>query len=393
MLRPGHPDRPVLRPGLHGHRRLLRIFAYYYMPPRPTLMKARDAAAKALELDATLAEAHTSMAFVKQKLERDWAAAEQEYRRAIELDPEYIWAPHWYSLYPGRDGPAPGVVRPRSSGPSRSSRPRPRSPWSTAWLFYLARFYDRAVEELERAVGSEPQHVLATFYLGLAHLESGRYEEALALVERSVRARGQAPFFVQGIGYVHAIAGRQDLAEGVSRARLDEIMAKAYVSPVYMALIHFRLGESRPGLRVARQGLRRRRPLAGIHQGLSRLRQRPDRPALRRARREAGAQIGRNFHDEEDPVLDPCRPVPLGALGLSVEETGRPRSREGMVPLHQRLHVGDDLPQVPRSGPLRRQRRDRRERPPAGSSSSRRRSTGRPSGRARASSSSRRRAS
>lgn len=217
------------------------ILAYYYFPPRPTLTKARDAAAKALELDPTLAEAHTSMAFVEQKLERDWAAAEREYKRAIDLDPEYMWAPHWYSLYLA-------ILGRHQESFVQIKRALELAPTSAqvamvhGMLFYLARFYDRALEELGRAVELEPQHVLATFFLGLAHLESGRPEEALALVTRSAELTGNVPFFVQGIGYVHATAGRRDLAEGIL-AKINENMAKAYASPVYTALIYFRLGE------------------------------------------------------------------------------------------------------------------------------------------------------
>jgi tetratricopeptide (TPR) repeat protein len=113
-------------------------------------------------------------------------------------------------------------------------------------VLYLARFYDRAVEELGKALELEPQHLLATFYLGLAHLESGRYEQALALVERSVGLAGNAPFFVQGIGYVHASAGRKELAHGVL-ARMNEMTSKIFVPPVFMALIHFRLAENDRG--------------------------------------------------------------------------------------------------------------------------------------------------
>ncbi len=221
------------------------IFAYYYTPPRPTLSKAREAAAKALELDETLAEAHTSMAFVKHKLERDWAGAERGFRRAIELDPEYIWAHHWYALFLA----AMGRHQESFVEIKRALDVDPTSAQLNmvhGMLFYLARFYDRAVEELGKALEMEPQHVLATFYLGLAHLESGRYEEALALVEKSAELTGLVPFFVQGIGYVHASAGRKDLAQGVL-ARLSEMMTKAYMSPVFMALIHFRLGENDQG--------------------------------------------------------------------------------------------------------------------------------------------------
>jgi TolB-like protein len=221
------------------------IFAYYYMPSRPTLMKAREAAAKALELDDTLPEAHTSMAFVKHKLERDWAGAERGFRRAIELDPEYIWAHHWYALYLA----AMGRHQESFVEIKRALDVDPTSAQLNmvhGMLFYLARFYDRAVEELGKALEMDPQHVLATFYLGLAHLESGRYEQALALVERSVELTGNAPFFVQGIGYVHASAGRKDLAQGVL-ARLGEMMSKVYIWPVFMALIHFRLAENDRG--------------------------------------------------------------------------------------------------------------------------------------------------
>jgi tetratricopeptide (TPR) repeat protein len=185
------------------------------------------------------------MAFVRQKLERDWAAAEREYKRAIELDPDYFWAPHWYSLFlavMGRHQESFVQIR-------RAVEIEPTSAQSAmvhGMLFYLARFYDRALEELGRALELEPQHVLAMFYLGLAHLESGRPDEALALITRSVELSGRTPFFIQGVGYVHASAGRRDLAESIL-AQLREIQAKAYVSPVFTALIHFRLGQADRG--------------------------------------------------------------------------------------------------------------------------------------------------
>ncbi len=221
------------------------IFAYYYTPPLPTLLKAKEAAAKALELDDTRAEAHASMAFVKHKLERDWAGAERGFRRSIELDPDYIWSHHWYALFLAAMGRHQEsfveIERALEIDPTSAQLNMVRG-----MLFYLARFYDRAVEELGKALEIEPRHALATFYLGLAHLESGRYEQALALVERSAELTGNVPFFVQGIGFVHASAGRKDLAHGVL-ARLDEMMTKVYMSPVFMALIHFRLVENDRG--------------------------------------------------------------------------------------------------------------------------------------------------
>ena len=221
------------------------LIAYYYMPPRPTLMKAKEAAARALELDDSLAEAQTSMAFVKHKLERDWAGAEKGFRRAIELDPDLVWARHWYSLLLA----ALGRHQESFAEIKRALAIEPISAQLNmvhGMLLFLARFYELAVQELEKAVAIDPQHVLAAFYLGIAHLELGHFEQAQALIERAVELGGGASFFVQGVGYVHATAGRRDLAQGVLD-RLGQMAGQTYVSPVYTALIHFRLGDNDRG--------------------------------------------------------------------------------------------------------------------------------------------------
>jgi serine/threonine protein kinase len=224
------------------------IFALYYMPPRPTLLRAKEAAVRALELDDSLAEAHTSLAFVKHKLERDWAGAEREFGRAIELDPEYIWAHSWYALFLA-------VMGRHQESLVEIKRALAVDPTSAqlnmvhGMVLYLARFYDRAVEVLAKVVETEPQHVLGNFYLGVSYKEKGKYEEALAHVQKAAELTGNAPFFVQGIGYIHAAAGRREQAQGIL-GRLTEMMTKAYVSPFFTALIHFQLGEKDRGFEL-----------------------------------------------------------------------------------------------------------------------------------------------
>jgi len=229
------------------------LFAYYYLPPRPTLMKAKGAAARALEIDGTLAEAHTSMAFVKHKLERDWAGAEKGFRRAIELDPDLIWAHHWYALFLA----AMGRHQESFSEIKRALEIEPTAAqlnMAHGMTLFLARYYDRAIEELTKAIEFEPQHVLATFYLGIAHVELGHFEQALTLVERSGELAGGAGFFLQGIGYVHASAGRKDLAQGVL-SRIEQAGDKTYFSPFFTALIHFRLGDVDRGFALLDKGM------------------------------------------------------------------------------------------------------------------------------------------
>jgi TolB-like protein/tetratricopeptide (TPR) repeat protein len=229
------------------------LFAYYYLPPRPTLMKAKGAAARALELDDTLAEAHTSMAFVKHKLERDWAGAEKGFLRAIELDPDLVWAHHWYALFLA----AMGRHQESFAEIKRALEIEPTAAqlnMASGMTLFLARYYDRAIEELTKAVEFDPQHVLATFYLGIAHVELGHFEQALTLVERSGELAGGAGFFVQGIGYIHASAGRKDLAQGVL-SRIEQAADKMYFSPFFTALIHFRLGEIDRGFALMDKGM------------------------------------------------------------------------------------------------------------------------------------------
>jgi tetratricopeptide (TPR) repeat protein len=221
------------------------IIATYYQPPRATLAKALEAARRALELDGTLAEAHNSFAFVIEKLKWDWAGAEREYQQAIELNPEYTWAHHWYAVFLG----AMGRHQESLAEIKRALDIDPTSPqlnWIQGVLLYLARFHDRAIEAFGKVIEMEPDHVLANFYLGLVHIENGHYHEALALVRRSAELTGNVPFFFQGIGYVHASAGEKESAHGVV-ARLGEMMKTTYVSPVFMALIHFRLAEKDRG--------------------------------------------------------------------------------------------------------------------------------------------------
>ncbi|HYA48498.1 MAG TPA: tetratricopeptide repeat protein, partial [Burkholderiales bacterium] len=102
------------------------------------------------------------------------------------------------------------------------------------------------IDELRRVVEMNPHHVQAAFFLGLAYLEKGRFEEAMAHIRRAAHLTGNAPFFAQGIGYVHASWGQTEEARAVLVA-LSEMTKKTYVCPVFTALIHFKLGENDRG--------------------------------------------------------------------------------------------------------------------------------------------------
>jgi len=221
------------------------IIGTYFMPPRVAFTRARDAALKAMEIDPDRAEVHNSLAFIKEKLERDWNGAEEEYKRSLEIDPNYTWAHHWYSLYLGTMGRHEESLAEIRRGLAIDPTSAPLN-MIYGMLFHLARSFDRAAEVLEKVISLDPTYVLAYVYLGLSHVEKGEYEEGLVKLRQAADLAGQAPFFLQAVGYAYAASGQMEMARNVL-ARLNEAEKKVYVSPLFMGLLCFKLGETDRG--------------------------------------------------------------------------------------------------------------------------------------------------
>ncbi len=140
------------------------------MPPNEMLTKAKAAALKALEIDDSLAEPHVSLAHTKYFYDRDWAGAEREFKRAIELNPNYPVAHHWYAIYlsvVGRQREALAEIR-------RAQDLDPLSLSINAWLgriLGLAGQSDQALEQLRKTVEMDPNFILAHYRLGSLYEE------------------------------------------------------------------------------------------------------------------------------------------------------------------------------------------------------------------------------
>ena len=147
--------------------------------PKESYEKARTAALKALELDDNLAEAHTSLAYVKMYYFRDWQGAENGYRRAIALNPNYATAHQWYSEYltaMGRFEEALAEIR-------RAKEIDPLSPIVNAgevWTLYFARRYDEAIAQGLKIVEMNPEFAEIHEYLKRCYDQKGMYREAIA---------------------------------------------------------------------------------------------------------------------------------------------------------------------------------------------------------------------
>jgi tetratricopeptide (TPR) repeat protein len=218
--------------------------AYYalssnHLPANEAMPKARAAAEQALKFDDELAEAHASLGLVKAFYEWDWAGAEKEYRRAIELNPGYASAHHWYGWYlalTGRLNEAIAEVK-------QASELDPLSLEINSDLglsFFFARQYERAIEQFEKALEMDPNSVWTRFFMGWAREQKGDYAEAIAEYERAARLE-DAPLIMAAVGHTHVMAGRPEEAQAVL-AEMTELASRRHVSSYHFAILNAALG-------------------------------------------------------------------------------------------------------------------------------------------------------
>ena len=197
---------------------------YSLAGPSEFIPKARAAALKALELDETLAEAHTSLAVIAQNYDWDWPTAEREYHRAIELDPNYATAHHWYAeylSYRGRfDEALAEIERARELDPLSLIIAADR-----AVILYYARQYDASIEQFRRVQQIEPSFA-RTNLIELCYLEKGMYAEATADLKNW--ARGDPRWFDAAAAYVYGRAGQHERSEQEYRSLLREYRKQAF---------------------------------------------------------------------------------------------------------------------------------------------------------------------
>ena len=215
---------------------------YAYLSPGETFPRAKDAVNTALKLDDSLAEAHTSLAFVSLYYDRDWARAEKEFRRAIELNPNYANAHHWYAEFLSLVGRHEQAI-------AESERARELDPLSniiTTWVgsrYFFARRYDQAIEQYRNASEMDPGFVPVHLVLGQAYEQKGMFREAVAELERAVSLSGGSPVYVSSLAYAYAAAGRQSEAQKLL-GDLNALSGKRYVSAYDRALVSLGLGDT-----------------------------------------------------------------------------------------------------------------------------------------------------
>jgi len=214
---------------------------YALLPPAETYPKAKVAAAKALELDPNCAEAHAALGWAAAGYDWDWVTAEREFRRAIELKPQYGPVHIWYSHF------LKAIGRTEESF-EESRRAIECDPLGLilnlhmGWYYLYVRRYEQAAEQLRKTLELEPGFILARQFLGETYEQIGKLEEAIAEFEKAVNLSGRQPVYLAGMGHAYAVSGRTDDALRTIE-ELQQLSTRVYVPARGIAEIYIGLDE------------------------------------------------------------------------------------------------------------------------------------------------------
>ncbi|MEP6703271.1 MAG: tetratricopeptide repeat protein [Acidobacteriota bacterium] len=224
--------------------------------------KAKAAALKALELDPTLGEAHAVLGNVAMYFEWDWTTSEREYKRAIELNPNYATAHHWY----GESLAAVGRFEESYAEYARAKELDPLSlPISSdlGMAHFFARDFDGAVEYLKKTVELDPTFVRTHFYLVGVYEEKGMFAEAIDARQRGLLLAGRNVEKVSSgmkrLSGALAASGPQGYWKEALSLTLSEVEKGEPINPVEVALLYAKLGENDKAFEWLEKGFRERR--------------------------------------------------------------------------------------------------------------------------------------
>jgi serine/threonine protein kinase/Tfp pilus assembly protein PilF len=215
---------------------------YQYLSPREAFPKARAAATRALELDASLGEARTVLAMAHFWYDWDWSGAEEELHRAIASNPDFVHVHHFYGIYlTALERFREGLVElHRAEELDPLSLPARAS---LGFCLYFARRHDEAIVELEKVLEMDPSFAVAHCVLSWAYLAKRMWTEAVRAGTRAAELTGRDTFRLASLGACLAASGRTAEAEAIL-AELAAASPRRYVSALEIAYVHVALGQT-----------------------------------------------------------------------------------------------------------------------------------------------------
>jgi serine/threonine protein kinase/Flp pilus assembly protein TadD len=210
-------------------------FADVKYAPRDSMPRMKAAVERALQLDGTLAEAHTSLAIVSVLYDWDWPKAESEFKRAIELDPNYVFAHHQYAWLLAMSGR-------QTEATNEFARALQLDPLSVLITvdnnvpYVLSKQYDRGLEFAKKGEEMDPNFFLAHFVQGWIYDKKGDYEQSIARLQKARQLEDQ-PWIFCWLGHAYAASGDRQNAQKVI-SELAELSKRRYVSPYFTATVY-----------------------------------------------------------------------------------------------------------------------------------------------------------
>lgn len=211
-----------------------------HLPPREVLPKAKEAALKAVEIDDDLAEAHASLGLVRVYYDHDWTAAENEFKKCLELNPHFVPAHQRYGSYLAFVGRFEQSLK-------HYRHALELDPFSLqinmniATDYYLMGENDRAIRHLEKTLELEPDYMPTHFVMGCAYIRQGELMKAIEEFQYIYKLDEESYMALGFMGYAHALAGQMDEARNLLDI-LKDISLRSYVSPYSIVVIYLGLG-------------------------------------------------------------------------------------------------------------------------------------------------------
>jgi serine/threonine protein kinase/tetratricopeptide (TPR) repeat protein len=210
------------------------------LPPKEAFIKANLAVKKALDIDNSIGEAHTSLAWISAAFDWDWKMARHEFKQAITLNPTHATTHEWYALYLA----SLGYFDEALSEAFKALKLDPVSLMinsSIAVVYYMARKFEQAIFHYKKTIELDPNFLLPNVWLGDLYAVIGRKEEARETLNKALSLAGDMTFALGYIGQGYGINGQRTEAQAILD-RLDELSMNVYVSPIYKMMVHTGLG-------------------------------------------------------------------------------------------------------------------------------------------------------
>jgi tetratricopeptide (TPR) repeat protein len=238
------PDYALPYTGLADYYNFLGV--YTVQPFSVTSAASKEYAMRAVSLDPSLSEGYAALGFATLMHDFDWLETEKHFRRAIELNPNYVLARVWYCYFLGMQKRFDEAFSEVNYALSLDSI-TPIVPQTLNWTFYYARRYEESVSATRSLIAREPNYGLSHLFLSVVLSTVGEYDDAISAGQKAVELIGKSPYTLTWLASTYAAAGRHEKTFSLL-AELKEMSKNRYVSPYLLGMAYCNLGDKERAL-------------------------------------------------------------------------------------------------------------------------------------------------